>query len=67
MLRRSIVLLALGQSTEKKLAFEAASVKPSNPAGGPFARTMGGPGTKDPVRIRYSNTSLKWLLISGTA
>jgi uncharacterized protein (TIGR03435 family) len=43
--------------------FEVASVKPSNPAGGPFARTMGGPGTTDPGRIRYSNMPLKVVLL----
>jgi uncharacterized protein (TIGR03435 family) len=26
---------------------------------------MGGPGTKDPGRIRYSNLSLKWLLVTA--
>ena len=55
--------LAYGQSTKKKLAFDAASVKPGNPAGGPFAMTIGGPGTKDPGRIRYSNTSLRTILL----
>jgi len=52
-------------ATQKPLTFEAASVKPSNPAAGPFGRTMGGPGTKDPGRIRYSNMSLKWLLVTA--
>ena len=52
-------------ATHPPLTFEAASVKPSNPAAGPFGRTMGGPGTKDPGRIRYSNMSLKWLLVTA--
>jgi uncharacterized protein (TIGR03435 family) len=70
MLLQVIVVLGLmsgplsGQTVEGKLTFEAASVKPS-PAAGPFARTMGGPGTKDPGRIRYSNMSLKWLLVTA--
>lgn len=52
-------------ATQKPLTFEVASVKASNPAAGPFARTMGGPGTKDPGRIQYSNMSLKWLLVTA--
>ena len=62
--------LAFCQTAEKKLAFEAASVKPSAPSAvGPngmvFARTMGGPGTKDPGRIRYSSMSLKLILLTA--
>jgi uncharacterized protein (TIGR03435 family) len=50
-------------ASQKPLTFEAASVKASNPAGGPFGMRRGGPGTKDPGRIRYSNMSLKALLL----
>src|SRR5579872_2837689 len=55
--------LAFGRAPQKPLAFDAASVKPSNQAGGSFGRTMGGPGTTDPGRIHYANMSLKSLLL----
>jgi uncharacterized protein (TIGR03435 family) len=62
------VCLGLAQTAENQLAFEAASVKPSAPSAGGrngmvFSRTMGGPGTKDPGRIRYSSMSLKAILL----
>src|SRR5579871_327560 len=49
--------------SQKPLTFEAASVKPGSPGGPPFTRTMGGPGTKDPGRIRYSSMSRKGALV----
>jgi uncharacterized protein (TIGR03435 family) len=60
--------LIWGQPADKALSFDVASVKPAAPPkpdaqgriliGGP----SGGPGTKDPGRIRYPFTSLKNLL-----
>ena len=63
--------LAQGQSAEKPLTFEAASVKPATPPvpdaqGRIFsAGPTGGPGTTDPGRIHYPNMSLKNLLMSA--
>ena len=56
--------LAFGQTADKSLTFEAASVKPATPPA-PDGRGMriagpnGGPGTKDPGRVRYPFSSLK--------
>lgn len=52
-------LCAFAQS--EKLQFEAASVKPSAPPDGKFmvfGNGRGGPGSNDPTRIRFTNTSL---------
>jgi len=49
--------MALGQS------FEAASIKPAIQGG--RARMEGGPGTADPVRIRYSDISLRYLVMAA--
>jgi uncharacterized protein (TIGR03435 family) len=49
--------MALGQ------AFEAASIKPAIQGG--RARMEGGPGTSDPVRIRYSDISLRYLVMAA--
>ncbi len=59
-----------GQTVDKTLKFDVASVKPAAlPAGGPgrmmFAPTSGGPGTNDPGRIHYPYLSLKALLMSA--
>src|ERR1051325_2584728 len=63
--------LAFGQIVDKSLTFEAASIKPGSPPvpdgqgrimiGGP----SGGPGTKDPGRIRYPFMSLKNLVMNA--
>jgi uncharacterized protein (TIGR03435 family) len=60
--------LAFGQAADKSLTFDAASVKPSTPPT-PNGRGMirfegpsGGPGSKDPGRIRYPFMSLKDLI-----
>jgi uncharacterized protein (TIGR03435 family) len=60
-----------GQTVDKTLTFDAASVKHATlpGAGGPgrvmFAPTSGGPGTNDPGRIHYPYMSLKALLMSA--
>src|SRR2546429_698174 len=63
--------LAQGQSVDKSLSFDAASIKPAIPPT-PNGRGMtffrgpsGGPGTKDPGRINYPNMSLKNLLMNA--
>jgi uncharacterized protein (TIGR03435 family) len=63
--------LAHGQAADKSLNFDAASVKPSEMPT-PNGRGMimmrgpsGGPGTKDPGRIKYPYTSLKTLLMNA--
>jgi uncharacterized protein (TIGR03435 family) len=67
----SICCTVAGQTQDKSLAFDAASVKPAIPPA-PNARGMvmfrgpsGGPGTKDPGRINYPNMSLKNLLMNA--
>jgi uncharacterized protein (TIGR03435 family) len=63
--------LAYGQTADKPLAFDAASVKPATPPT-PDGRGMimmagpsGGPGTKDPGRIHYPYMSLKNILMNA--
>jgi len=63
--------LAYGQTADKALTFDAASVKPATPPT-PDGRGMimmqgpsGGPGTKDPGRIRYPNMSMKNILMNA--
>lgn len=66
-----VCCLAYGQTVDKSVTFEAASVKPATPPvpdgqgrimiGGP----SGGPGTKDPGRIRYPFMNLKTLLMNA--
>src|SRR5450432_1081407 len=63
--------LSDGQTLDKLLTFDAASVKPAAPpvADGRGRIMMmgpsGGPGTKDPGRIRYPFMSLKNLLMNA--
>lgn len=59
--------LACGQSADKSLAFDAASVKPAGPIarGRGFPAPNGGPGSKDPSRIHYPFVSLQFLLIKA--
>jgi uncharacterized protein (TIGR03435 family) len=57
-----------GQTANKALTFEAATVKPAAmPAPGrPFmAAPSGGPGTQDPGRVHYPFISLKALLVNA--
>src|SRR6185312_4345924 len=62
---------AQGQTADKSLTFEVASVKPAAPpsANGRgmimFRAPSGGPGTKDPGRINYPFISLKNLLMNA--
>jgi uncharacterized protein (TIGR03435 family) len=55
---------ASSQTATGDLAFEAASVKPASLASGRFTMT-GGPGTNDPVRISYTNVTLRRVLLSA--
>jgi uncharacterized protein (TIGR03435 family) len=63
--------LALGQTVDKTLTFEVASIKPAPPPVPDgrgrimIAGPSGGPGTKDPGRIHYPFMSLKNLLMSA--
>src|SRR5947209_5340318 len=70
-LAASLCFVALGQTVDKSLSFEVATVKPAVPPT-PNERGMimfrgpsGGPGTKDPGRIDYPNQSLKNLLMTA--
>jgi uncharacterized protein (TIGR03435 family) len=57
--------LALGQSQAAGApqGFEAASIKPAMQGG--RARMEGGPGSSDPIRIRYSSISLRYLVMAA--
>src|SRR4051812_17985162 len=63
--------LALGQTANKSISFDVASIKPAAPltpnAQGffMFRGPSGGPGTKDPGRINYPNMTLKNLLMTA--
>lgn len=66
-----VCCLAQAQTADKPLTFEAASVKPATPPK-PDGRGMimmqgpsGGPGTKDPGRIRYPNMTMKNLVMTA--
>jgi uncharacterized protein (TIGR03435 family) len=60
-----------GQTADKTLNFDVASVKPASLPGADgrgrvmFAAPSGGPGTSDPGRIHYPYMSLKALLMSA--
>src|SRR4051794_16095718 len=74
-LRTALVLfassLAYSQTVDKSLTFEVASVKPAAPPVPDgrgrilMAGPSGGPGSKDPGRIRYPFMSLKQLLTTA--
>ena len=51
-------------TTPDRLAFEVASVKPTNSVSGRFT-INGGPGTSDPGRISYTNIMLRRILLSA--
>jgi uncharacterized protein (TIGR03435 family) len=57
--------LALGQSQSVTAPqrFEAASIKPAKQGG--TAIMAGGPGSSDPIRIHYSNISLRYLVMAA--
>jgi uncharacterized protein (TIGR03435 family) len=57
--------LAQAQNPDKSLVFEVASVKPAPPPKGMISGTSGGPGTKDPGRVRYPYINLKYLLVAA--
>ena len=63
--------LSYGQTADRALTFDAASVKPASlPAPDGRGRIMmagpsGGPGTNDPGRVRYPYISLKNLLMNA--
>jgi uncharacterized protein (TIGR03435 family) len=66
-----VACLAHGQTGDKSLTFEAASVKPAEPPT-PDGRGMimiqgpsGGPGTKDPGRIHYPYMNMKNILMNA--
>ena len=68
LLTASLVCLAPAQTVDKSLTFDVASVKPAEfPKPDGRGRIMiggpsGGPGTKDPGRIRYPFTNLRNLI-----
>lgn len=57
--------LRLGALSLTAQTFEAASVKLSGAAPRRYVAPSGGPGTGDPGRIRYPNTSLQTLLMTA--
>jgi uncharacterized protein (TIGR03435 family) len=63
-----LMVAAVGASSQTampdRLAFEVASVKPSQSAGGRFTMS-GGPGTSDPGRVSYSNVPLRRVLLAA--
>ncbi|MGD0499756.1 MAG: TIGR03435 family protein [Bryobacteraceae bacterium] len=57
-------LLAVGACLAQPPAFDVASVKLVDPAG-PFVYSTGGPGTKDPGRIRLGRATMQSLLVTA--
>ena len=55
--------LSQSQPATAQQTFEAASIKPATQGG--RARMEGGPGSADPIRIRYSNISLRYLVMAA--
>src|ERR1017187_9270985 len=67
-----VLLLSLcrsyGQTAEKTITFDAASIKPAvmpAPGRAMMAGPTGGPGTQDPGRVHFPFISLKALLLSA--
>jgi uncharacterized protein (TIGR03435 family) len=62
-----IAAVANAQTSDAKLSFEAASIKPAPPPDGHGMRVgmQGGPGTSDPERVTFENFTLSALI--GTA
>ena len=63
----AIVLIgsfALGQTPDKSLTFEVASIKPAaqQPMGRMMTGMRGGPGTRDPGQVTFTNISLAFLI-----
>ena len=61
-MRTSWLAWALFACVAQGQTFDAASVKP---AVGRYAEPAGGPGTKDPGRIRYAGATLQSLLLTA--
>ncbi len=54
---------AFGQAPDPALKFEVASVRPAAPVQGNLMfGTQGGPGTKDPERVTFTNVNLRLVL-----
>lgn len=64
-----IAAMAAGCLAQDGPTFEVASIKPADiaPGGGYTAWSKGGPGTDDPTRIDYHNTSLSDLICRAYA
>jgi uncharacterized protein (TIGR03435 family) len=60
-------LLVHAQDTAPKLEFEVASVKPAAPQAGGRGGTFmnGGPGSRDPSQITYTNVPLRLLIMNA--
>jgi hypothetical protein len=59
------VSIGLGQQSNPKLTFEVASIKPAAPqaVGRIQMGGIGGPGTTDPGRIRFTDMPLRMLIM----
>lgn len=58
----ALLCCAFGQSSDSRLEFEAASVKPAPPYHGEVVDRRGGPGTSDPRQVIYPRTWLPTLV-----